>query len=160
MFDCFLHRFICLLHLSLDCEIVQKFNEKMADLDDLELDFTKSCLNSFPVQVSCKTKKITMKDISKSDIRNFIVFIKCFLLSLPIDDVDVVVVVAGVVVDTVSAVFDVAGVVVDDAVVYVAGVVDTVDVDGGVIDVGVAGVVVVVAFSIAFHLVPHLSWLR
>ena len=102
-----------------------------------------------------------MKDISKSDIRNFIVFIKCFLLSLPIDDVDVVVVVvAGVVVDTVSAVFDVAGVVVDDAAVYVAGVVDTVDVDGGVIDVGVAGVVVVVAFSIAFHLVPHLSWLR
>ena len=57
MFDCFLHRFICLLHLSLDCEIVQKFNEKMEDLDDLELDFTKSCLNSFPVQVSCKTKK-------------------------------------------------------------------------------------------------------
>ena len=69
-------------------------------------------------------------------------------MSLPIDDVDVVVVVAGVVVDTVSAVFDVAGVVVDDAAVYVAGVVDTVDVDGGVIDVGVACVVVVVAFPL------------
>ena len=158
MFDCFLHRFICLLHLSLDCEIVQKFNEKMADLDDLVVQRAVSTL--FLCKLAAKRKKITMKDISKSDIRNFIVFIKCFLLSLPIDDVDVVVVVAGVVVDTVSAVFDVAGVVVDDAAVYVAGVVDTVDVDGGVIDVGVACVVVVVAFSIAFHLVPHLSWLR